>query len=118
MTVDLKWILILSMVLAVLGFLVGAGSNFTDLGLSPAGVKAVLAALGLLLGCGNAINSVLVAFGMTSASKISAVQGLPLAERASALASDTRVAAVVLKDQTVADSSGDKILGPKDVALK
>ncbi len=40
MTVDLKWILILSMVLAVLGFLGGAGSQFTDLGLSPVQVKA------------------------------------------------------------------------------
>ena len=70
MTVNLKWVLVLSMCLAVLGFLAGANSEFVDLGLSPTQVKAVAAIFGLLLGIGNAANSVLVAFGMTPASRI------------------------------------------------
>lgn len=70
MTIDLKWVLIMSMVLSVLGFLAGANSEFVDLGLSPTAVKAVAACFGLLLGSGNAVNSVLIAFGMTPASRL------------------------------------------------
>jgi hypothetical protein len=85
MSVDLKWILILSMALAVLSFLVGAGSQFTDIGLSPAQAKALIALFVILLGCGNAINSVLVAFGMSpsnrlaSAASVTGVTGIQVA---------------------------------------
>lgn len=79
MTIDLKWVLIMSMVLSVLGFLAGANSEFVDLGLSPIAVKAIAAGFGLLLGVGNAINSVLVAFGMTPSARLAsaaAVEGV------------------------------------------
>ena len=59
MTVDPRIGMWLSIVLAVMGFLGGAGSQFTDLGLSPATVKAILAGDVLLLGIGNAVNAVL-----------------------------------------------------------
>lgn len=84
-TIDLKWILILSMSLAVLGFLVGAGSQFADLGLSPFEVKAIIAGCVILLGCGNAVNSVLIAFGMTNAGRLASVQSVPLPEKLDAL---------------------------------
>ena len=77
MTVNLKWVLILSMVLAVLGFLVGAGAQFTDLGLTQAEVKAIVAICVLFLGMGNAVNSVLVAFGMNTQSRLAGVASLP-----------------------------------------
>ena len=59
MTLDPRWSVFLSLTLAVLGFLVGAGSQFTDLGFSPGQVKAILAGDALLLGIGNAVNAVL-----------------------------------------------------------
>ena len=59
MTIDPRVGMWLSVVLAIMGFLGGAGSQFTDLGLSPATVKALLAGDALLLGIGNAINAVL-----------------------------------------------------------
>ncbi len=59
MTLDPRWSVFLSLTLAVLGFLVGAGSQFTDLGFSPGQVKAILAGDTLLLGIGNAVNAVL-----------------------------------------------------------
>jgi len=58
-TLDPRWSIYLSLILAVLGFLGGAGVQFTDLGLSPATVKALLAGDVLLLGVGNAVNAVL-----------------------------------------------------------
>jgi hypothetical protein len=61
MTIDPRWSFYLSLSLAVLGFLGGAGSQFTDLGLDPHMVKAILALIILLLGVGNAINAVLAA---------------------------------------------------------
>lgn len=112
-TVDLKWILILSMALAVLGFLGGAGSQFTDLGLSPIQVKAVIALFVILLGVGNAINSVLIAFGMNNASRIASVQQVPLQDRITSFAANDTVSRVVLKDQNIADASmSSKVVGP------
>jgi hypothetical protein len=61
MTVDPRWSFWLSITLAVGGFLGGAGSQFTDLGLSQPQVKAVLALIAILLGVGNALNAVLAA---------------------------------------------------------
>lgn len=61
MTVDPRWSFYLSLTLAIGGFLGGAGAQFTDLGLSSATVKAVLALIALLLGIGNAVNAVLAA---------------------------------------------------------
>jgi hypothetical protein len=112
-TIDLKWALLLSIVLAILGALAGAGSQFTDLGFSAPTVKAILAGFGLLLAIGNAINSVFIAFGMTNAGRIASVQNVPLAERASALVDNTAVAKLVLTDQQLADSiQSDKVVGP------
>lgn len=59
MTIDPRWSVFLSLGLAILGFLGGASAQFTDLGLSPTLVKAILATVVLLLGIGNAINAVL-----------------------------------------------------------
>lgn len=61
MTVDPRWSFFLSLGLAVLGFLGGAGSQFADLGLPATTVKAILAMVVLLLGVGNAVNAVLAA---------------------------------------------------------
>lgn len=59
MTIDPRVSFWFCVVLAVLGFLVGAGAEFADLGFSPATVKAILAADALILGIGNSINAVL-----------------------------------------------------------
>lgn len=61
MTVDPRWSFFLSLGLAILGFLGGAGAQFTDLGLPPSEVKGILALVTLMLGVGNAINAVLAA---------------------------------------------------------
>ena len=61
MTIDPRWSFWLSITLAVFGFLAGAGGQFTDLGLSPVVVKAVLAIITLTIGIGNALNAVLAA---------------------------------------------------------
>lgn len=59
MTIDPRWSIFLSLTLAVLGVLAGAGSQLTDLGLDPKQVKAALALITLLMGVGNAVNAVL-----------------------------------------------------------
>jgi len=69
MTVDPRWSFWLSMSLAVCGFLAGAGSQFTDLGLSPTIVKAALALITLTMGIGNAVNAVLAAIPSKDAQK-------------------------------------------------
>jgi hypothetical protein len=61
MTLDPRWSFWLSVALAVLAFLSGAGGQFTDLGLPPAEVKAILALVTIFLGLGNAVNAVLAA---------------------------------------------------------
>lgn len=110
-TVDLKWVLVLSLFLAVLGFLVGAGSQFTDLGMSAIQVKAVIALCVLLLGMGNAINSVLVAFGMTNASRIASVQSVPIAEKMESFARNPEVKAIVTTQALADATESDKIVG-------
>lgn len=59
MTIDPRWSIFLSLSLAILAFLGGAGTSFVDLGLSPGEVKAILAGDTLLLGIGNSVNAVL-----------------------------------------------------------
>jgi len=61
MTVDPRYSFWLSITLAVMGFLSGAGGQFTDLGMEPVKVKALLALIALVIGIGNAINAVLAA---------------------------------------------------------
>lgn len=61
MTIDPRFSFWLSIGLAVMGFLSGAGGQFTDLGLEPVKVKALLALIALFIGVGNAVNAVLAA---------------------------------------------------------
>lgn len=61
MTIDPRWSFWLSLSLAVLAFLSGAGASFTDLGLSPSAVKGLMGLAAILLGIGNAVNAVLAA---------------------------------------------------------
>lgn len=61
MTVDPRWSFWLSLSLAVLAFLSGAGSSFVDLGMPDRTVKAVLGLIAIMLGIGNAVNAVLAA---------------------------------------------------------
>jgi hypothetical protein len=113
MNVDLKWVLVLSIFLAVLGFLVGAGSQFTDLGLSPKEVKAVIALCVLLLGAGNSVNSVLVAFGMTSAGRLASAEQVPLAQKLDSLADNNPDVKSIVTTQAIAEATdSDKVVGP------
>jgi hypothetical protein len=113
MTVDLKWVLLLSIFLAVLGFLVGAGSSFTDLGLAPATVKAVIALCVILLGAGNAVNSVLVAFGMTNAGRLASVASVPLVAKMDALANNNPEIKSIVTTQALAEATdSEKVVGP------
>jgi hypothetical protein len=59
MTLDPRWSIFLSLALAILAFLGGAGTSFVGLGLTPGEVKAILAWDTLLLGIGNSVNAVL-----------------------------------------------------------
>jgi len=59
MTIDPRYSVWLSIILAILAFLSGTGSQLTDLGFTPHQVKAILAGLMILLGIGNAVNAVL-----------------------------------------------------------
>lgn len=59
MTIDPRYSIFLSLALAIMGFLAGAGSQFTDLGMEPHTVKAVLALVTLFIGIGNSVNAVL-----------------------------------------------------------
>ena len=61
MTIDPRFSFYLSLALAILGFMAGAGAQFTNLGLEPPAVEVILAICTLLLGVGNAINAVLAA---------------------------------------------------------
>lgn len=82
MSVDLKWVLIVSIFLSVMGFLVGISAELTDLGFNEHQVKAIIAIFVILLGIGNSINSVLIAFGMSvpnrlaSAASVVGVKGI------------------------------------------
>lgn len=66
MTIDPRWSFWLSITLAVIGFLSGAGSQFTDLGFDPHAVKAIIALCALVMGIGNAINAILAAIPSAS----------------------------------------------------
>jgi phosphosulfolactate phosphohydrolase-like enzyme len=59
MTINPKWGMWLSIILALGGALTGLGASFADLGLSPGEVKAVLAGDTIVLTLGNAVNAVL-----------------------------------------------------------
>ena len=61
MTLDPRWSVWLSVLMAILAFLSGAGAQFKDLGLSDSETKAILAGIALFLGIGNAVNAVLAA---------------------------------------------------------
>jgi hypothetical protein len=100
MTINMKYVLSISIALAVLGFLVGAGSQFTDLGLDPKQVKALIALFVILLGMGNSVNSVLIAFGMNVPSRLAAAASIPEVKQ-------------IVTTQTVADQApSDKVVGP------
>jgi hypothetical protein len=58
-TLDPRWSIFLSLGLAILGVLGGSAAQFTDLGMQPAQVKALLAIITMFLGIGNAVNAVL-----------------------------------------------------------
>lgn len=59
MTLDPRWSVFLSLGLALLGVLAGSSSQFTDLGMDPKTVKAILGLITIFIGMGNAINAVL-----------------------------------------------------------
>ena len=59
MTINPKWGMWLSILLAIGGALTGLGASFADLGLSPGEVKAILAGDTIVLTLGNAANAVL-----------------------------------------------------------
>jgi hypothetical protein len=59
MTLDPRWSIFLSVGLAVLAYLNGAGALLTDLGMSATQVKVTMALISLVLGLGNTINAVL-----------------------------------------------------------
>ena len=70
MTIDPRWSFWLSVTLAMLAFLAGAGGSYADLGMSERTVKAILGLTTILLGIGNSVNAVLTAIpskpGVTS----------------------------------------------------
>lgn len=59
MTLDPRWSIALSVVLAIMAFLSGATSTLVDTGLDPSTVKHMLAWTTLVLGVGNCVNAVL-----------------------------------------------------------
>lgn len=60
MTIDPRWATFLTLFIAVLNFLTGAGTQFTDLGMSAAQLKATMALITLLAGILGLINTILV----------------------------------------------------------
>lgn len=77
--------LILAIFLAIMGYMVGIGSQLTDLGLQPATIKALIAIFTILLGTGNSVNAVLIAYGLTASSTKQAFSNLPLTTQISSL---------------------------------
>ena len=59
MTLDPRWSICLSLVLAVLAYLAGIGPLLTDLGLSAVQVKVAMALISIMVGLGNTVNAVL-----------------------------------------------------------
>lgn len=112
-TISLKWPLLLAIVQAILGAVAGSATQFTDMGLDPIKVKAILAFVALLVSILSVVQGVLIAFGMTSASRLAAVKELPLDTRALSFAADTGVDKIVLKDSALAESiPSQKVVGP------
>jgi len=59
MTLDPRWAIFLTLFIAILNFLSGATSSFTDLGMSPIEVKHLMAAINLTAGILGIIATVL-----------------------------------------------------------
>lgn len=59
MTIDPRWAVGLTLFIAILNFLSGATTSFTDLGLSPVDVKHLMAAINLAAGILGIIATVL-----------------------------------------------------------
>lgn len=59
MTIDPRWAIFLTLFITILNFLSGAGSSFTDLGMTPTDVKHVMAAINLGAGILGIIATVL-----------------------------------------------------------
>lgn len=71
---------------------------------------------GIISTLGTGIMTYIAGQNMTQAGRIQNVQQIPLQERAKSLASNSDVAAVVLKSQAAANAnSSEKVLGPEDV---
>lgn len=110
MTINLKYVLAISIFLSVFGYLIGIGSQLTDLGLSATQVKAVIAIFVILLGIGNSINSVLIAFGMSNASKMASASTLTPTNKLTIAADLGSVTQIDVNDKALADSvPSDKV---------
>jgi hypothetical protein len=59
MTIDPRWSIGLSLLIALLGYAAGIGSQLTDAGLDPTSVKHLLSWIGILSGLLATINAVL-----------------------------------------------------------
>ena len=77
MTLDPRWSIFLSLFLAIFGVLAGSASQFTDLGFDVHTVKAIQAGIILLLGIGNAVNTVLTGIPSKDNTTGFMVQGPP-----------------------------------------
>ena len=107
---NMKYTLGVSMFLAVMSFLIGIGGQLTDLGLTPVQVKAIIALFVILLGIGNSINSVLIAFGMTTASKVASASTLSSSNKLEIAADVKGVKNIDVDNQALADSvKSDKV---------
>lgn len=111
---NLKISLGLSIALAVLAVLAGAGSQFVDMGFSPVAVKAMLAAFILLLSIGNAVNAVLVGFGLTKDARLNAVNNIPTEDRIRNLVNTTDGEIKKIETtQAIANAiTSEKVVGP------
>lgn len=110
MTATMKWALGVALFLSCMSFLVGVGSQLTDLGLSPTQSKAVIALFIILLGLGNSVNSVLIAFGFSTASKIATASSLSPSNKLAIAADVDGVKKIEVTSQALADSvSSDKV---------
>lgn len=59
MTIDPRWSIGLSLLIALLGYVAGIGSQLTDAGLDPTAIKHLLAWCGIVTGFLATINAVL-----------------------------------------------------------
>jgi hypothetical protein len=77
--------LALTIFLAIMGYLIGIGTQLTDLGLDPIHIKALIAVFTILLGMGNSVNAVLISFGMSASNTQQAFSNLPLTTQISSV---------------------------------